>query len=254
MRDFRDAKAMAQTLREALKAKSVSVTHSESLELVARTFRFARLEFPGREDSGEPVGAVGAGHRPARCRQQPSFRSSRSGISSCFPKMVAPIFVGREKTKRAIERATATDGRILVVTQRRAADDDPALDALYPFGVIASVISLRHLADGAIKLFVSGIERAAVVRPVEEDFLLAETAPFEEIGGQTTEAAALFKAVLDAYQIWAKVDFSTLPEEPRARLLLPDHRRTPAYWPTRSRHCCRSASSSGRQFLKPAMS
>ncbi len=98
----------------------------------------------------------------------------------------------------------------------------PALDALYSVGVTASVIHNVTLLDGAIKLFVSGIERAAIVRPVEEEFLLAEAAPVEETGGQTAEAAALFKAVLEAYQVWAKVDFSSLPEQSRARLFLPD--------------------------------
>ncbi len=139
-----------------------------------------------------------------------------------FPQMVAPVFVGREKTKRAIARAAATDGRLLVVTQKRAADDDPALDALYSVGVTANVIHNVTMLDGTLKLFVSGIARAAIVRSVEEEFLAAEIAPVEETRGQTAEAVVLFGAVLEAYQVWAKVDFSALPEGPRARLFLPD--------------------------------
>jgi ATP-dependent Lon protease len=222
MRDFRDAKAMAQTLREALKAKSVSLTHSESLELVAKTLGFADWNFLAAKIQA----SRSASAMPAAVRSAVSTTAVVPVLALrdlvLFPQMVVPIFVGREKTKRAIERATATGGRILVVTQKRAADDDPAWDALYPVGVIASVIHNVTLVDGTFKLFVSGIERAAVVRSVEEEFLLAETAPVEETGGQTVEAAALFSAVLEAYQIWAKVDFSALPEGPRARLLLPD--------------------------------
>jgi ATP-dependent Lon protease len=224
MRDFRDAKAMAQTLREALKSKSVSVTHSESLELIARLFGFPDWNFLAAR-----IQASQSASAPLQT-QAPALRAAPAGAIVpvlalrdlvLFPQMVAPIFVGREKTKRAIAHATATGGRILVVTQKRATDDDPALDALYSVGVTASVIHNVTLVDGTFKLFVSGIERAAVVRPVEEEFLVAEAAPIEETGGQTAEATALFGAVLEAYQIWAKVDFSTLPEESRARLFLP---------------------------------
>ena len=225
MRDFRDAKAMAQTLREALKAKSVSLTHSESLELIARTLGFPDWNFLAAKIQASQPASAPLKAQPTASRAAPAgavvpVLPLRDLVM--FPQMVAPIFVGREKTKRAIERATAAGGRILVVTQKRATDDDPALDALYPVGVTASVIHNVTLVDGTFKLFVSGLERAAIVRPVEEDFLLAEAALFEETGGQTAEAAALFKAVLEAYQIWAKVDFSTLPEGPRARLLLPN--------------------------------
>jgi len=229
MRDFRDAKAMAQTLREALKAKSVSLTHSESLELVARTLGFPDWNFlAAKIHASQPASA------PLKA-QTTALRVPSAGAIVpvivpalalrdlvLFPQMVAPIFVGRDKTKRAIERATATDGRILVVTQKHATDDDPAWDALYSVGVTANLIHNVTLVDGTLKLFVSRIERATVVRPVEGEFLLAEVAPVEETGGQTAEAAALFGAVLEAYQIWAKVDFATLPEGPRARLFLPD--------------------------------
>jgi uncharacterized protein len=223
MRDFRDAKAMAQTLREALKAKSVSLTHSESLELVARTlglpdWNFLAAKIQASQPASAPPKAAAPRVTPAAAIVP--VLALRDLV--LFPQMVVPIFVGREKTKRAIAHAAATGGRILVVTQKRATDDDPAWDALYPIGVTASVIHNVTLVDGTFKLFVSGIERAAVVRPVEEEFLLAESAPVEETGGQAVEAVALFKAVLEAYQIWAKVDFSTLPEGPRARLLLPD--------------------------------
>ena len=95
--------------------------------------------------------------------------------------MVAPIFVGRDKTKRAIERAIATDGRILMVTQRRSADDDPGWDDLYSVGVLASVIHNATLLDGTLKLFISGHERHAIARPVEQSFLAAEVTALEEL-------------------------------------------------------------------------
>ena len=214
MRDFRDAKVMAQTLREALKAKSVSVTHSESLELVARTLGFPDWNFlAAKIHASHPVPSA-----PATVRSAPSAGIQIPILALrdlvLFPGMVTPIFVGREKTKRAIARATASDGRILVLTQRRPADDDPALDALYQVGVTANVIHQTTLLDGTFKLFVSGIVRTTVIGSVQEDFLAAAVAPVEDSRGQTSEAFALAGAVLEAYQTWAKVDFTILPHGP----------------------------------------
>ena len=139
-----------------------------------------------------------------------------------FPQMVAPIFVGREKTRRAIERALATDRRVLVVTQRRSADDDPQIDALYAVGVTAAVINCVKLTDGTLKLAISGLERAAVGTPVADEFLAAEIAPIAESNGQTDQAVLLSRLVLDAYRMFANVDYSHVPPRLQARLHLPD--------------------------------
>jgi len=226
MRDFRDAKAMAQTLRDALKTKSVSLTHSESLELIASTFGLpdwnylaARIQAseaaPHASVTPLPVG-VAASMPPGAGTPILPIRDL-----VIFPQMVVPIFVGRDKTRRAIERAVATDGRVLVVTQRRATDDDPALDALYSVGVMASVIHNTTLLDGTLKLFISGHDRSVVVRSVEQPFLAAEVAPLEQARGHSAEAVVLFRAVLEAYQRWANVDLSGVPQGPQARLRLP---------------------------------
>jgi ATP-dependent Lon protease len=226
MRDFRDAKAMAQTLRDALKTKSVSLTHSESLELVAKSFGVPNWNFlAAKIQASEPAPHASVESLPVGVAVA---MPDRAGVPILpmrdlvvFPQMVTPIFVGRDKTRRAIERAIATDGRLLVVTQRRAADDDPGLDGLYSVGVIASVIHSTTLLDGTLKLFISGHERHVVVRPVEQEFLAAEVAPFEQTRGYGAEAVVLFRAVLEAYQKWADVDLSAVPQGPQARLRLP---------------------------------
>jgi ATP-dependent Lon protease len=158
MRDFRDAKAMAQTLREALKTRSVSLTHSESLELIAKTFGVADWNvMAARIQASQPASrpAVPSAIAAASMPDGAGIPILAMRDIVIFPQMVAPIFVGRDKTRRAIERAIATDGRLLAVTQRRATDDDPALDALYSVGVIASVIHSTTLLDGTLKLLVT---------------------------------------------------------------------------------------------------
>jgi uncharacterized protein len=226
MRDFRDAKAMAHTLREALKAKSVSLTHSESLELVAKALGFPDWNFlaakiqhsqPMSTPSRAPVLTAGLETMPAEAVVP--IVPLRDLV--LFPQMIAPIFVGRDKTKRAIERALATDRRVLMLTQRRSADDDPAPDALYAVGVTADVVHCVTLMDGTLKILVSGLERATVVKPIEEEFLAAEIAPCEESRSRTADTAALSGAVLDAYRLYANLDDAALPKPLQARLRLP---------------------------------
>jgi uncharacterized protein len=219
MRDFRDAKAMAQTLREALHAKSVSFTNSESQELIARILGFRDWNvLAAKIQATQPTSARSNTSIPAGAGI-PIFPMRDLVL---FPHMIAPIFVGRDKTRRAVECAIAGDRRVLVVAQRRGADNDPnTLEALYPVGVTASVINRQTQVDGILKVSVCGLQRTGIVRLVDDEFLAAEVTPMEEERGQSREAAALSSAVLDAYQIYAKVDFSALPPGPKARFGLP---------------------------------
>jgi ATP-dependent Lon protease len=217
MRDFRDAKAMAQTLRHALKAKSVSLTHSECLELVAKTLGF--------HDWHVLAATIKAG--------RPPFPAPNSSLTSrpysdvipvgvipvlplrdlvLFPRMVAPLFVGRDMSKRALE--SASDGGILVLTQRRAADDHPTANELHVVGVTARVTKCLTMPDETLKLLVTGSKRAAVVRAIEGEFLAAEVAPIEERRGRTADAFTLMRAVLDAYR-------SSLSSPPQADIAPP---------------------------------
>jgi ATP-dependent Lon protease len=205
MRDFRDAKAMAQTLREALKAKSVSLTHSESLELIARLLGFREWNvLSARIQTGhsapEPVIVERAGLPTVPLRDL-----------VLFPNMIAPLLMGRERSKRAVERAIAGDQRILAVTQRRAADDNPSQQGLYRIGVTASVIDQTALDDGTIRLMVKGLERAAVVGVAEGPFLTAEVAPVEEARGQDAQAFDLSRAVLEEFQAYRNASLSAAP-------------------------------------------
>jgi uncharacterized protein len=215
MRDFRDAKAMAQTLREALNVKSVSLTHSESLELVAKVLGFRDWNVLAARIQESPPTA-------AETAISATILSSSSPLTSIpvfpmrdlvlFPQMVAPIFVGRDKTRRAVECAMAGDRRVLVVAQRRGTEDDPGtLESLFPVGVMASVINRQTQVNGVLKVFVSGLQRTAIARLINDEYLSAEALPVEEENGQSGEAATLSRAVLDAYQAY-DTDFSALPQ------------------------------------------
>jgi ATP-dependent Lon protease len=201
MRDFRDAKAMAQTLREALKPKSVSLTSSESLELVAKMLGFhdwnelsAKIQSENQSPVGKPAMIIPA-HLPTVALRDIVI----------FPQMIVPIFVGRDATKRAIERAMAEDRRVLAVTQRRSADDNPTRADLYDVGVTASVIDLINLDDGTIKLLVKGLRRVTIVRLIEGSFMAAEVARTEETRGSGEEASVLWRAVVEKVQADRKI-------------------------------------------------
>jgi ATP-dependent Lon protease len=204
MRDFRDAKAMAQTLRDALKTKSITLTHSESLEVIARTF--------GLRDWNVMAAAIQAS-RPvaAEPSKPPSLLDGNAALPIVplrdivvFPQMVVPLFVGRDKTKRAVATALAGDGRVLAVTQRRAADDDPGLSDLYQVGVTANVIRRLSMNDETMKVIVSGLRRVAVIKTVAAEFPAAEVTPIEDISRElSADTLALARQVLDAYEAYA---------------------------------------------------
>ena len=210
MRDFRDAKVMAHALRDGLKAKSVSLTHSESLELVAKILGFhdwnvlsARIQSENRSVTAPVV------LPPISTSTDLPTVPLRDIV--LFPGMIVPLFMGREASKRAVERAMAGDKRILAITQRRAADDNPAPHGLYGVGVTACVIDLTTLPDGTIRLSVESLKRAAVVRLAEGQFLAAEITAIEESRGQHMEAFSLMHPVLEKFQACRNADLSSPP-------------------------------------------
>jgi ATP-dependent Lon protease len=119
-----------------------------------------------------------------------------------FPKMDAPLLVGREASKRAVEHAMAGDQRILAVAQRRATDENPSPQDLYGIGVVASIMQHAPGEDGTDKLAIRCIERAAIAHMTEGQFLTAEIAPFRELRGQDAEAFSLMGTVLETFQAY----------------------------------------------------
>jgi ATP-dependent Lon protease len=130
-----------------------------------------------------------------------------------FPHMVVPLFVGRDKSVRAVEEAMADDRRMLVVTQRDPGTDDPTPDDVFQTGVIANVLQLVKLPDGTVKVLVEGAERARLTRFDEtEDFFAATAEPLAEDEVATSEARGLMRASIEQFEAYVKLTKKISPE------------------------------------------
>ena len=130
-----------------------------------------------------------------------------------FPHMIAPLFVGRERSIRALEEAMARGRRILLVAQKNPADDNPQPDDIYRVGTIAQVMQLLKLPDGTVKVLVEGGQRARIAEYVRTDeFFEAEVAPIEETMGDARETEALARTVVDQFKTYVKLN-KKVPQE-----------------------------------------
>ncbi|HKR89759.1 MAG TPA: endopeptidase La, partial [Phenylobacterium sp.] len=131
-----------------------------------------------------------------------------------FPHQPVPLFVGREKSVRALEEAMRNEGKqILLATQKDKDDDDPAPAAIYDVGVVATVLQLLKLPDGTVKVLVEGRARAGITRFTEQaDYYEAEIAYVQEDGSGSPEAEALSRAVVEQFENYVKLNKKVPPE------------------------------------------
>ncbi|MEZ5916920.1 MAG: LON peptidase substrate-binding domain-containing protein [Parvularculaceae bacterium] len=130
-----------------------------------------------------------------------------------FPNMVIPLFVGREKSVRALEHVMENDKKILLVAQKDASDNDPPAEAIYDVGVIASVLQLLKLPDGTVKVLVEGEERARLVRFTRlDDYFEAEATIAEETEAADAELEALSRSVISQFESYVKLNKRVPPE------------------------------------------
>ncbi|GAA0731230.1 endopeptidase La [Sphingomonas japonica] len=135
-----------------------------------------------------------------------------------FPHMIVPLFVGRDKSVGALEAAMADDKEIFLVAQLDPGNDDPGRDDLYDIGVTAEVMQMLKLPDGTVRVLVAGKERASIAElDASEGHLTAKVDPVEERGGDTPEAAALMRSVIDQFENYAKLN-RKLPSETAVQL------------------------------------
>lgn len=130
-----------------------------------------------------------------------------------FPHMIVPLFVGREKSVRALEDVMQEDKHILLLTQKDASQDDPTQNDLYLQGTIGTVLQLLKLPDGTVKVLVEGGQRARIVRFTESpDFFQAFAEPVEEYTGDKAELDALSRGVVSQFEQYIKLNKKIPPE------------------------------------------
>ena len=130
-----------------------------------------------------------------------------------FPHMIVPLFVGREKSIKALEEVMRSDTFILLATQKNASDDDPATDSIFSVGTLASVLQLLKLPDGTVKVLVEGVARAEVKRYTDrEDYFEAEAAVIADSAGDQVEAEALARSVVNEFEGYVKLNKKVSPE------------------------------------------
>src|SRR3954469_13429561 len=86
-----------------------------------------------------------------------------------FPHMIVPLFVGREKSVRALEAVMKDDKQILLVAQKNASQDDPTIEGIYRVGTVSTILQLLKLPDGTMKVLVEGGRRARITGFKETD-------------------------------------------------------------------------------------
>ena len=130
-----------------------------------------------------------------------------------FPSMVVPLFVGREKSVRALEDVVRREGKILLVTQVNGTVDDPKEVDVYRMGTIGNILQLLRLPDGTVKVLVEGLSRAVIADFVpNKDFFQVVAAVATEVQGEKQETEAMFRTVLGQFEQYVKLNKKIQPE------------------------------------------
>lgn len=124
-----------------------------------------------------------------------------------YPFMVVPLFVGRERSIKALEIAMAADKQILVATQKSASDDQPTEEGIYTIGTLATVLQLLKLPDGTVKVLIEGVRRAKIIRFVPNDtFFLADIEYIDDTNAGTREGEILIRSLKSQFEQYVKLN------------------------------------------------
>ena len=126
-----------------------------------------------------------------------------------FPHMIVPLFVGREKSIKALEAVMAEDKQIILATQTEAGIEDPDGDGLYTTGTVGSILQLLKLPDGAVKVLVEGGERLRLRLDTlidDNGYLFVEAEPAEQTGDRGADTAALSRATVQQFEQYIKLN------------------------------------------------
>ena len=130
-----------------------------------------------------------------------------------FPHMIVPLFVGREKSVRALEEVMEDNKEILLSSQVDPSEDEPTVDSIHRMGVLANVLQLLKLPDGTVKVLVEGKQRALITEFLgNEDYFEAEANLLVESDEKSDEIEALVRSVTSEFARYAKLN-SNVPDE-----------------------------------------
>ena len=124
-----------------------------------------------------------------------------------FPHMIVPLFVGREKSVKAVEEVMNENKQILLLTQTDAAVEDPSQSDMYQMGTIGNILQLLKLPDGTVKVLVEGLSRARVENLVDVgDFMTGEAIEIADPDVVDAEVAALGRATIQQFEHYIKLN------------------------------------------------
>ena len=132
-----------------------------------------------------------------------------------FPHMVVPLFVGRERSISALERAMSQDAHkeVLLSAQRKAKTNDPVPDDIFTIGTVATIIQMLRLPDGTVKVLVEGKRRATIQRFVQtEEFFVVEIADRPDLAEQSVELDAMVREIHATFDTYVKLNKRIAPE------------------------------------------
>jgi ATP-dependent Lon protease len=136
-----------------------------------------------------------------------------------YPYMVVPLFVGRERSIKALEAAMAADKQVLVATQKSAADDQPTEEGIYTVGTLATVLQLLKLPDGTVKVLIEGVKRAKIIRFIpNEAFFLADIQLIQDTNATSREGEILIRSLKSQFEQYVKLN-RKIPTEILASVL-----------------------------------
>src|SRR3989337_1165849 len=130
-----------------------------------------------------------------------------------FPYMVVPLFVGREKSIKALELAMGSDKSILLAAQKKAKTEEPGSDDIYEAGTLGTILQLLRLPDGTVKVLVEGKRRAKIKEYVsEDDCFMVAIEEIDEAIDETVETEALTRSVVKSFETYVKYNKRVPPE------------------------------------------
>jgi len=130
-----------------------------------------------------------------------------------FPGMVVPLFVGREKSVKALESVVKANNKIILVSQKNGSQDAPTKEDLYLVGTTATVLQLLRLPDGTVKVLVEGVSRATITGFTDnEEFYEVTSEPLDEPVGDPVETEAMFRSVISKFEEYVKLNKKIQPE------------------------------------------